>query len=47
MPLAPEEARSFELREQRFDVPPGGYELEASLTARPAPPEVRERVTVV
>lgn len=46
MPLRPGEARSFDLREQRLDVAPGDYELVASMTSRPAPPQVRETVAV-
>ncbi|MDQ3569383.1 MAG: BsuPI-related putative proteinase inhibitor [Actinomycetota bacterium] len=44
--LGPGEARSFELKDQRLGVEPGQYELVASLTSQPAPPDVARTVTV-
>jgi hypothetical protein len=44
--LGPGEARSFELAASPLSVPPGAYQLVASLSANPAPPQVQETVRV-
>jgi hypothetical protein len=43
--LGPREARSYPLPD-RLDVPPGRYELVATLASDPAPPELTKTVTV-
>lgn len=44
--VAPGQALPFELKEPALNVAPGQYELVGGLSSGPAPPEVRQPVTV-
>jgi hypothetical protein len=45
--LAPGESHTVELADHPVDVPPGTYDLEATLTSQPAPPPVHRQLRVL